>query len=69
MAMLSLIRLAVDMGYLPEQERSFVDKLFLEIQPGHLQFLSKGRVDEHHRDSARAKMLREHFASLQPLNF
>jgi protein arginine kinase len=69
MAMLSLMRLAVDMGYLPEQERTFIDKLFLEIQPGHLQFLSKELVNEQQRDNARAKMLRNHFSGLPPLSF
>lgn len=36
MNLLSMMRLAVDMGFLPERTRSIIDRLFIEIQPGHV---------------------------------
>ena len=44
MGMLSLIRLAVDLGMLPESNRTNIDRLFIECQPGHIQHAA-GRRD------------------------
>jgi protein arginine kinase len=58
---LSLVRLAVDLGMLPEKFRSIADRLMIEIQPGHVQ-LSAGRaVEPDDRDVLRAEMLRKEF--------
>ena len=58
---LSLVRLAVDLGMLPEKFRSVADRLMIEIQPGHVQ-LSAGRlVEPDERDVLRAEMLRGEF--------
>ena len=65
---LSLIRLAVDLNFLPEEFRSLVDYLFIEIQPGHIQFPDKA-ISIELRDIKRAELLRNNFRKLPPLNF
>lgn len=70
MNLLSLIRLAVDYGLMPEEERQAVDRFFMHIQPGHLQIDHQGAFRETElRDVRRATILREHFRSLPPLDF
>lgn len=70
MNLLSLIRLGVDFGLLPEKERRSVDKFFMTTQPGHIQIFSKGDLDNSdERDMERARVLREHFRAMEPLNF
>ena len=48
MNLLSMMRLAVDMGFLPERTRSIIDRLFIEIQPGHV--LAIAGVNEGNND-------------------
>ncbi|MDX2112052.1 MAG: protein arginine kinase [Verrucomicrobiota bacterium] len=67
--LLSLIRLAVDMGMLPEESRALVDHLLLEVQPGHVQLRSKQEAEASTRDILRAKLLREHLQSLPALKY
>ncbi|MEO0795031.1 MAG: protein arginine kinase [Verrucomicrobiota bacterium] len=69
MNFLSLIRLAVDLGILPVEQRAQVDRLFLESQPGHIQFAARENIDSEGRDIARARMLREETRIMPPLNF
>lgn len=69
MNMLSLMRLAIDFGMLPEEHRTMVDKLFIESQPGHVQLSGKGTLDADKRDAARAGLIRRHFVALPPLDF
>jgi protein arginine kinase len=69
MNLLSLIRLAVDFGMLPEKNRSDVDRLFIECQPGHVQYAAKAGVEPSARDIARADKLREEFNNLPALTF
>ena len=57
---LSLIRLAVDLNFLPEEFRSLVDYLFIEIQPGHIQYPDKA-ISIELRDIKRAELLRNNF--------
>lgn len=64
---LSLIRLAVDMGALPENRRVDVDKWFIESQPGHIQYRCGEDTDSHGRDVARAAFLREQMQGIGPL--
>ncbi len=66
---LSLIRLAVDLGMLPSQKRAEVDRLSMEIQPGHVQFTANSDVDPNERDYMRAMRIREQFASFPNLDF
>lgn len=65
---LSLIRLAIDLGFLPEEFRSLVDYLFIEIQPGHIQFPDTV-ISTELRDIKRAELLRYNFNKLPSLNF
>lgn len=64
---LSLIRLAVDMGALPEGKRADIDKWFIESQPGHVQYRCAMDADAHGRDVARATFLREQMRALGPI--
>ncbi len=69
MNLLSLVRLAVDFNMLPEDNRSDVDRLFIECQPGHIQYAAQAGIEPEARDIARADKLREEFSRLPPLAF
>ena len=45
MNLLSLIRLAVDFGMLPEENRADVDRLVIECQPGHVQYAAQEGIE------------------------
>jgi protein arginine kinase len=59
MNLLSLMRLGVDLGLFPEEERSLVDELFILTQPAHLQKQFSDKLSAEERDLLRADMLRE----------
>jgi len=61
MNLLSLIRLGVDLGLFPCEQRAIVDRLFIEAQPGHLQHAQKGEFEPAQRDILRAARLRSEF--------
>ncbi len=63
MNLLSLIRLGVDLGLFPAEQRATVDRLFIEAQPGHLQHTQKGQFEPAQRDILRATRLRTEFWS------
>jgi len=63
MNLLSLIRLGVDLGVFPDANRSVIDRLFIEAQPGHLQHTQKGEFEPGQRDLLRAVRLRAEFAN------
>jgi protein arginine kinase len=63
MNLLSLIRLGVDLGVFPDGQRSVIDRLFIEAQPGHLQHAQKGKFEPDQRDVLRAGRLRSEFAA------
>lgn len=69
MNLLSLIRLAVDLNVFPEEVRGQVDRLFVECQPAHIQYLRQGKADSLQRDIQRAKFLRDEFRKLPLPNF
>lgn len=69
MNLLSLMRLAVDFGMLPEANRSDVDRLFIECQPGHVQYAAGEGIEPSARDLGRADKLREEFSKLPSLDF
>ncbi len=69
MNLLSLMRLAVDFEMLPESNRSDIDRLFIECQPGHIQHQAKKGIDPEGRDVTRANKLRAEFNKLPPLDF
>ena len=66
---LSFIRLASDFGMLPEESRAEVDRLMIECQPGHIQYVVYQDIDPETRDIIRADKIREEFNKLPPLNF
>ena len=66
---LSLIRLAIDFGSLAEQSRGLVDRLFIECQPGHIQFNANKEIEPNQRDVLRASYMREAFAKIPEPSF
>jgi protein arginine kinase len=69
MNLLSLVRLGVDLGAFPETRRSIVDRLFIEAQPGHIQYAAHGSFESAQRDRLRADFLRAEFAKFSPPDF
>lgn len=69
MNLLSLIRLGVDLGVFPDSNRSIIDRLFIEAQPGHLQHSQKGEFEPGQRDVLRAARLRSEFANFARPDF
>lgn len=69
MKLLSLLRLAVDLNMLEETLRPKIDRLFIESQPGHIQYAAKSEIDPGKRDIYRARYIREQFEGLPLLNF
>ena len=69
MNLLSLMRLAVDLQMLPEVNRSDIDRLFIECQPGHIQYVAGEGIEPDARDHYRAETLREKFSHLPALDF
>ena len=66
---LSLMRLAVDFGFLPEKYRTIIDASFIECQPGHVKFKAGHDLEVEERDVKRAELLREKFLKFPSLNF
>jgi protein arginine kinase len=69
MNLLSLLRLGVDLGALPEQSRATLDALFIGCQPGHIQILSKTPASPAKRDTLRATYLKKQFEKFPELDF
>jgi protein arginine kinase len=46
-----------------------IDRLFIEAQPGHIQYAAHGAFESGQRDLLRAQLLRTEFASLGPPDF
>ncbi|NCG09294.1 MAG: protein arginine kinase [Verrucomicrobia bacterium] len=69
MHLLSFLRLAVDFDFLPETCRAEVDRMFIECQPGHIQYEVKSDITPELRDTARAAKLRAALLKLPPLSF
>src|SRR5881398_945621 len=57
--LLSIIKLGVDLGAFPEDQRLQIDELFIEIQPAHLQKSSQQKLNAEERDHLRAQIIRE----------
>ena len=43
---LSLIRLAADLGFFPEKFRALADRMFIEVQPGHVQLSAGNQLSQ-----------------------
>ncbi|MFP4281420.1 MAG: protein arginine kinase [Opitutales bacterium] len=69
MNLLSLMRLAVDLGILPSGHRAQVDRLLMETQPGHIQYSARHEIEPDERDHARANRMRLEYAKVPALNF
>jgi protein arginine kinase len=69
MNLLSLLRLGIDLGVFPEANRSLVDRMLIEAQPGHLQYAQKGELEPGQRDVLRAARLRSEFAAVARPDF
>ena len=57
--LLSIIKLGMDLGAFPEDQRLQVDELFIETQPAHLQKNSQQKLNAEERDHLRAQIIRE----------
>jgi len=64
---LSLIRLAADFGFLPEKFRALADRMFIEVQPGHVQLSAGKPIEPGERDQLRAETLRKEFLRMPQL--
>lgn len=69
MSWLSLMRLAVDFGMLPNDSRALIDRLMMETQPGHIQYAAKSEIEPAQRDVTRARLIKEQMRTLPPLNY
>jgi len=69
MNLLSLIRLGIDLGSFPDTDRTVVDRLLIECQPGHIQYAAQGETEPAKRDWLRAARLRSEFAKVRPPDF
>jgi len=69
MNLLSLIRLGIDLGVFPETRRPQIDRLFIEAQPGHIQYAAHGTFESVQRDQLRAQLLRTEFAKFEAPTF
>ncbi len=67
MNQLSLMRLGVVMGLLPDVDKSMLDELFLITQPAHLQHMVGEKLSGEERDVHRASLLRERLGSISGL--
>jgi protein arginine kinase len=63
------MRLAVDFGLFPVEKRAQIDRLAMEVQPGHVQCTTRSDINPEERDKLRAKRIREQFASFPILDF
>ena len=62
--LLSMLRLGIDLGQLPEGARPTVDLFLMEIQPAHLQIVGNKKLTAEERDATRAEILRDRLKSL-----
>jgi protein arginine kinase len=69
MNLLSLVRLGVDLGVFSEARRTVVDRLFIEAQPGHIQYAAHGAFESAQRDQLRAQFLRAESANFGQPDF
>ena len=64
MNQLSLMRLGVVMGLLPDLDKMLLDELFLVTLPAHLQQLAGEKLSGEERDIHRAALLRERLGDI-----
>lgn len=64
-SLLSLLRMGVDLGLLPNIPRRTVNQIFIQSQPAHLQKLAGSELTPEKRDALRARLIRERLAPKQ----
>ncbi len=57
--LLSIIKLGMDLGAFPEDQRLQIDELFIDTQPAHLQKSSQQKLNAEERDHLRAQLIRD----------
>jgi protein arginine kinase len=57
--LLSIIKLGMDLGAFPEDQRLQIDELFIDTQPAHLQKSSQQKLNAEERDHLRAQIIRD----------
>src|SRR5947207_14779743 len=57
--LLSVIKLGMDLGAFPEDQRLQIDELFIDTQPAHLQESSDRKLNPEERDHLRAQLIRD----------
>ncbi|MEM9158553.1 MAG: protein arginine kinase [Verrucomicrobiota bacterium] len=65
MNLASLVRFGVDLEMFSEKTRNIVDRMFIECQPGHIQYHSGKPIKSGERDAFRAKYLRQQFENVE----
>lgn len=61
----SLIRFGVDLEIFPEKTRNIVDRMFIECQPGHVQYHAGKEIDMNQRDAFRSEYMRKQFENVE----
>jgi protein arginine kinase len=57
--LLSMVRLGIDLGVIKKVDREAINKLFIMIQPAHLQKIEGKKLTSSERDARRASLIRE----------
>jgi protein arginine kinase len=57
--LLSIMKLGMDLGAFPEDQRLQIDELFIDTQPAHLQKSSQQKLNAEERDHLRARIIRD----------
>lgn len=65
MNLASLVRFGVDLEMFPEKTRNIVDRMFIECQPGHVQYHAGKEIDSGARDAFRAEHMRKQFENVE----
>ncbi len=66
--LLSMLRLGVDLGLMPEEYRATIDELFIRTQPAHLQKDFERKLSTEERDGLRSDLLRERLKAVPEPN-
>ncbi len=64
MNLASLVRFGVDLEMFPEKTRNVVDRMFIECQPGHVQYHAGNEIESGARDEFRAAYMRKQFENV-----
>ncbi len=64
MNLASLVRFGVDLEMFPEKTRNVVDRMFIECQPGHVQYHAGTEIESSARDEFRAAYMRKQFENV-----